>query len=372
VPEDSGGEKTLAATPLKKQRAREKGNVAKSQDLSSGLGLLTALLGLWFLGATMRDYLIGTMAHYIGLAGEMDLTPDSIGMLVADAVMYTALITVPFMVLMLLAGMVSNLLQVGFLFAPSSIMPKFEKLNPITGMSRFFSVRSLVELVKSVLKLLLIGMVVHHTLRGRWAEVMTLSHLTPGSIVEVLSSVVMLTWFRVCLVVLALGLLDFAFQRWQWERDLRMTAQEMKEEVKDMEGDPRIKQRVRQIQRQMAMQRMMAEVPTADVVITNPTTYAVALRYNMAEMEAPEVIAKGARLLAERIRAIATENDVPIVEKPELARALYRTVEVSQPVPEKLFRGVAEVLRFVYEIDRRAEKLRERQAFMASIRPAAG
>jgi flagellar biosynthetic protein FlhB len=167
-----------------------------------------------------------------------------------------------------------------------------------------------------------------------------------------------------------LGVLDFGFQRWQYGRDLMMTVQEAKEEMKQLEGDPRIKQRIRQIQRQMAMKRMMAEVPEADVIITNPIRFAVALRYDPKTMDAPVVIAKGARLLAQRIREIAEEHDVPIVEKPELARALFKSIDVGQPVPEDLFRAVAEVLAFVFKIDRREEKRHERSAMSGA--PAYG
>lgn len=178
-----------------------------------------------------------------------------------------------------------------------------------------------------------------------------------------MTELVLVVWFRVVVAMLVLGTIDFAFQRWQYGRDLMMTVQEAKEEARQFEGDPRIKQRIRQIQRQMALRRMMAEVPRADVVVTNPIRFAVALRYDMANMQAPIVVAKGARLLAKRIREIAEEHDVPIVEKPELARALFKSIEVGQAVPHDLFRAVAEVLAFVYRIDRREEKIRERAKF---------
>jgi len=229
-----------------------------------------------------------------------------------------------------------------------------------------------VELVKSVAKLVVVSYVVYLTVKGRWDHLMMLSYLPPLAIAKAVADLVFVVWFHAVLVIAVLGLLDYAFQRWQHEQDLRMTVQEAREELKEMEGDPRIRQRVRQIQRQIAMQRMMAEVPAADVVITNPTTYAIALRYDMGEMDAPAVTAKGARLLADRIRELAVQHDVPIVEKPDLARTLYRTVEIGQSVPESLYLAVAEVLRFVYEIDRRTEKTRERETFMTSMRLAAG
>jgi flagellar biosynthetic protein FlhB len=189
-------------------------------------------------------------------------------------------------------------------------------------------------------------------------------------VIASISTLVAAVWFRAALAMLVLGILDFGYQYWQYQQDLRMSVQEAKEEAQQLEGNPRIKQRIRQIQRQMAMRRMMADVPKADVIITNPVTYAVALRYDMDTMDAPLVIAKGARLLAKRIREIGEENDVPIVEKPDLARALYKNIDVGKPVPENLFRAVAEVLSFVYKIDRREEKRRERERTMASLAPA--
>ncbi len=192
--------------------------------------------------------------------------------------------------------------------------------------------------------------------------------LPPQGLVIAMAGLIVAVWWRVVLAMLAIGLADYGFQYWQRERDLRMTHQEMKEEMREMEGDPKIKRRVRQLQRQMAMQRMMAEVPTADVVVTNPTHYAVALRYDLEGMGAPQVIAKGMRLLAARIREIAVAHDVPIVQKPELARLLYKSVEVGDQIPEDMFRAVAEVLSYVYQIDRRAEKRRARERFFDAQR----
>ena len=220
---------------------------------------------------------------------------------------------------------------------------------------------SFVELVKSILKVALCVWIVWLTVKTRPQQFIDLMAATPQGLPGAVGGMIVTIWWRVAAAMFVLGLLDYGFQRWQYERELMMTTQEAREELREFEGDPRIRQRVRQIQRQMAMQRMMGEVPRADVVITNPTEYAVALRYDAASMRAPVVVAKGARILAERIRSIAVENDVPIVRKPELARTLYRTIDINQPVPEDLFRAVAEVLAYVYQIDRREQKIRERK-----------
>lgn len=358
---ETGGEKSLPASAQKKQRAREQGNVARSQDLTSGLALLAALLGLWLLSGSMWRGLLQSMRHYLDNTLEILPTVGSMPFISWQMVWFTAAAVLPFMLVMLVVGIASNLLQVGFLMTAQPLQPKFDRLNPISGMRRFFSARVVVELVKSILKLVIVTAIVWYGVRNRFGEVLYTMHLEPDSLVWAVSSLVVAIWWRVVLAVLVLGILDYGVQRWMHERDLRMTVQEARDEAKQLEGDPRIKQRIRSIQRQMAMQRMMAEVPTADVVITNPTTYAVALRYDVRTMNAPTVVAKGARIVAERIRDIATEHDVPIVQKPELARTLFQTVEVGRNVPESLFVAVAEVLAFVYEVDRRAEKVRERR-----------
>ncbi|GMU93457.1 MAG: flagellar biosynthetic protein FlhB [Candidatus Hydrogenedentota bacterium] len=366
--EETGGEKTLPASQYKISKAREEGNVARSQDLTAAWSLLVALAALWVLGPDLFGVVLGATRYYFGNFSRFALDAGSFTHFTAEGVFITVRAVFPFVVVLLLAGTVMNFVQVGFLFAPKAIAPKFSRVNPFTGFKKFVTLRTAMELVKSILKLALVSAVVYVTVRGRWQEVVATSHLDPLPMTIALAKFVFMVWLRVALAMFVLGLLDFGFQKWQYGRDLMMTAQEAKEEVKQFEGDPRIKQRIRQIQRQMAMKRMMSEVPTADVVVTNPVRFAVALRYDMANMQAPVVVAKGARLLAKRIREIAEEHDVPVVEKPDLARALFKSIEVGQPVPENLFRAVAEVLAFVYRIDRREEKIRERAAF--ALNPA--
>ena len=366
MPEESGGEKTLPPSPTKRRKAREQGNVAKSQDLNSAWTLLTALLALHFVGPQTFRQLLASVEHFYGDAYALVVAPHTAQALLASTLIYMARCLLPFMVVLMIAGIAINLVQFGVIFAPQAVAPKLAKLNPISGFKKFASVRTFVELVKSVFKLVIVCAIVWVTVRNRWHELLVLMHLAPLDAVRGVAGIVVAVWWRVAMAMLLLGMLDYAFQRWQHDRELRMTVQEAREELRQLEGDPRIKQRIRQIQRRIAMQRMMAEVPTADVIITNPTAYAVALRYDVGEMDAPTVVAKGARRMAERIRDIAVEHDVPIVEKPELARALWRTVEVGQPVPENLFRTVAEVLAFVYRIDRRADKIRERAPMMVA------
>lgn len=362
--EDTGGEKTLPASEQKIRRAREDGNVAKSQDLSAAWTLLVALLGMYFLGPDMFRGLIGMARYYFGEGIREEITVVTFPTLTTAALLRLGSILWPFLLMLVAAGLFINLMQVGLLFSTKAITPKLDKINPLKGFKRFVSVRTFVELIKSLMKVALVSAIVYFTLRGQWLDLMNLIYLEPIGTAIGVGQVVIDVWWRIVAAMLTLGLIDYGFQKWQHLQELRMTHQEVKEESKQLEGDPKIKQRIRQLQRQMANQRMMQEVPTADVVITNPIRFAVALRYDMANMESPVVVAKGARLQAKRIREIATENNVPIIEKPELARHLFRNVEVGQTVPEDVFLAVAEVLAFVYRIDKREEKLRERRGSM--------
>jgi len=361
MPEQPGGDKTLPASPLKRQRAREDGKVAKSQDLVSAGALLAALLALRLMGPASFNRLTGVMYYYLGSFPDKIQDLENPQRFAIELIWVAVPIMLPFMLVMMLVGVLLNVMQIGILFTAKPLMPRLDKLNPITGLANLFTLRSFIELVKSILKVTLAVWIVWLTVKTRREQFVNLMAATPEALPAAVGGMIVMIWWRVAAAMLVLGLLDYGFQRWQYERDLMMTTQEARQELREFEGDPRIRQRVRQIQRQMAMQRMMGEVPRADVVITNPTEYAVALRYDAASMRAPVVVAKGARILAERIRTIAVENDVPIVRKPELARTLYRTIDVNQPVPEDLFRAVAEVLAYVYQIDRREQKIRERR-----------
>lgn len=363
---DDAGEKRLPASPQKRRRAREDGKVARSQDLTSAVALLVALIGLRYLGPWIFSRLVALTAHFFGNVNSMLPEVGNVQALAMETLWLTTPTILPFMLLMLAIGLTINILQVGLLFTGKPLIPDLKKLNPFTGFANFFSLRAFVELIKSILKVSLLTYVVWLTVRDRLDEVVNLMALTPLTLTPAIGALIVTVWWRLTLVLLILGILDYGFQRWQYEQNLMMTVRETQEEMKEFEGDPQIKRRVRSIQRQMAMRRMMADVPKADVIITNPVRYAIALRYDASSMAAPVVIAKGARLLAERIRDLAIEHDVPIVEKPELARTLYRTIEVGQPVPENLFRAVAEVLAYVYRIDRRIEKVRERAGWDAS------
>ena len=361
MPEQSGGEKTLAASPLKRQRAREEGKVARSQDLASAIAMLVALASLRYFGMPVFQRLLGALRHFFQEADHLLPNVDNVQLLAIQSLWMTAVALAPFAFVMLISGIVVNVVQVGLMFTGKPLTPDFSRINPFTGLSNLFSLRGFVELTKSMLKVAVVAYITWFVIRDRLDNCIGLMELTPAALLPAVGAMVSALWWRIVLAMIVLGVLDYGFQRWQFERGLMMTQQEAREELREYEGDPRIRQRIRQIQRRIAMQRMMAEVPKADVIITNPTHFAVALRYDAQRMRAPVVVAKGARLQAERIRDVAVEHDVPIIQKPDLARTIYRTVDIGQPIPEPLFRAVAEVLAYVYRIDRRVERIRQRE-----------
>lgn len=368
--EDTGGEKTLPASPMKLQRARDDGNIARSQDLSSAMALTVALAALVLLSSLQLQRILELGRFYIGGADLLALDHTPISALAWRALYDLAVCVGPFMAAMLLSGIVLNYFQVGVLFTTKPLQPKFDRLNPISGMQRFISIRTFAELIKSLAKLAVITLLAWLAVHNRIEEFVALMGMTPLSLLPAVGDLVFTIWWRVAAAMIVIGLADLAFQRWQHGRDLRMTQQEARQETRELEGNPQIKRRVRQIQRQLATQRMMAEVPRADVIITNPTHYAVALLYDASRMQAPVVLAKGERLIAQRIRELGVEHRVPIIEKPQLARTLFRSVEVNMSIPENLFRAVAEILSFVYRIDQRAEKRREREKIWQGRRVA--
>lgn len=342
-------EPTEPASPRKRQESRERGHVARSQDLAAAVILVAALLALeWFGPGMMRDFLEGTRRVF-ETAGELDLDREGIGAGALEIGALVARLTIPFLLLVAAAALAIHLAMVGFLFAPDPLAPDPARLDPIAGLGRLFSARGLARLVFGLAKLSVLGVVVVWTLRGKGTQLLVLSEMEVGGIVRYLLEAGFVLSMRLALAMLVLGLLEYAYQRWQYELDLRMSRQEIKEELRRMEGDPKIRERRRQIQRQLAMQRMMAAIPKAAVVITNPTELAIALQYEES-MSAPTVLAKGADLVAARIRELAHEHGIPIVERKPLAQAMFAAVKVGQEIPNKFYEAVAEVLAYVYSL----------------------
>ena len=347
---DESGEKTEEPTARKLSKAREEGKAPKSQEVSSAVVLLAAGLSLVVLAPLGWDRLVGMFRHFVWRLTEADPATADFWPWALTAFRETLILVVPFALLIMVAGLAVNFWQVGFVVNPGAVAFKPEKLNFITGMGRFFKLRAVIDTIKNCLKLGLVIYLTYLAIRDDLDLFVTMSEMEPVDIGLVTIRAALILFFKLTLVLLVLGLLDFAYQKWQFLRDMRMTKQEVKDEFKQMEGDPHIKAKIRQIQREQSKKRMLADVPKSDVVITNPTHLALALVYDSALAQAPLVLAKGRDLMAERIKDIAREAKVPIVENKPLAQALYQAVEVGQVIPLEFYKAVAEVLGYVYKL----------------------
>lgn len=346
---DQDQERTEEATSRRRDEAREKGQVARSQELVS-VGILVACLIYFYFGTSgLLKNVMELMTSGFRTAGQMTLTPDSLISLFSDYIFKGFIIVAPIMVSVFVAAVLGNVLQIGFMFSSESVSPQFSKIDPIKGFQRLFSLRSIVELVKSILKVCIVGLVAYLVVKNEIDNMLPLMEESVWGTMIYFGKVCFKILLATTIILVILAILDYIYQRWEYEKSLRMTKQEIKDEYKNTEGDPLIKSRIRRLQREIAQKRMMAQVPKADVVITNPTHFAVAIRYDYESMMAPKVVAKGANLIAEKIKQIARENDVPIVEDKPLAQVLYKMVDIDQLIPEDLYKAVAEVLAFVYE-----------------------
>lgn len=342
------GEKTEKATPKKRQDTRKKGQVAKSQDVNTAIGLSAVFLFLLFASSSLIKGILSILEHSFQIYIGMELTETSVKNVFLEMLKETALIVGPIMLVALIAGIVANYFQVGFLFAPESIQMKLEKIDPIKGFKRIFSLRSVVEFLKSILKLSIVGVITFLVLWNRMDEILILSQKTIGAALAVLADLTVQMGLFAAGALLFLSILDYLYQKYDFEKNIRMSKQDLKDEFKNSEGDPLIKSKIKQRQREMAMRRMMQEVPNADVIITNPTHYAVALKYDEKKLDAPYVVAKGVDYVAQKIKFIAKENQVVIVENRPLARALYSQTEIGDAIPEEFFKATAEILAYVY------------------------
>ncbi|ANN71866.1 flagellar biosynthesis protein FlhB [Bordetella bronchialis] len=348
--EESDLEKTEAASPRRLEKAREEGQVPRSRELSTFLVLATGVAVLWGGGAYIYQSLDGIMRHALGF--EPDLARDTNVMLTSAAESgWQGLITaLPILGLLGVAGVFAGLLLGGLVWSGKPLEFNFNKLNPLTGIGRMFSWQTVVELAKAISKALVVGGVAAATIWHYIDEMTGLMHAAPAAALANMLNLIGLCCAFAVASLLLIALLDVPWQIFSHAKKLRMSKEDVKQEFKESEGDPMIKARMRQLQRQAARRRMMAEVPKADVVVTNPTHYAVALRYSDGDMAAPRVVAKGMGEIAARIRELAQENRVPMLEAPPLARALYRHVELGQEIPAALYTAVAEVLAWVFQL----------------------
>lgn len=353
-------ERTEQATPKRREDAKKRGQVGKSRELASLAVLASGTLFLFFGAQSMVHSMGGVIRS--GLAAVPALKDTESGVVVAcrDAVENTLHLLLPFMGVLVLVAVLANLAQTGFLFSVEPLAPKASKINPIAGAKRILSKRSLVELAKAVAKLVIVGWAAFSVLKEELGALTELLYQEDAQILRYMGDAAFRITVRSCMVIGVLAVLDYLYQRWEFEQSLKMTKQEVKEEFKHTEGDPLIKARIRSIQREMARRRMMEAVKKADVVITNPTHLSVALAYEVSKMRAPKVVAKGADKLALRIRERAETHGVPLFESKMLAQNLYKSVDIGEEIPSGFYRAVAEVLAYVYSLKRRGESRKER------------
>lgn len=355
---DKGAQdKTEKPTPRRRGKAREKGQVAKSQELAGVGVLLAGLTSLYLFGGYFYQQLSELSRRFFRDAAQIRLSLDGLGQLATELWVFFFVTVAPVFVAVVLAAVLVNLAQVGFLMAGERIKPDLKKINPLSGFKRWFSLRMLVDLFKNLGKLAVVGWVAYLTVAAEWDNLPKLGDMEVREAMLYIVAVCFRIFWRTVLAMLVIALLDWAYQKYEYEKNLRMSKQEIKDEFKQTEGDPQIKSRIRSIQRDQARKRMMAAIPLADVVVTNPTHYAVALGYKAAEMDAPQVLAKGMNHLAQRIKDLARENRVPIVEDPPLARALYKQVEVGQEIPFELYEATATLLAHVYRQQKRQDEV---------------
>jgi len=352
--EQEGQEKTEVPTEKKRRESREEGQVAFSKELSSAALLAGIVLTLVATSPIILDAMRQLMSQiFRDLAQRKELSIDSIFTLSGEILSIILPAFAPFAAVIIFAGIFASVLQVGVMITFKAISPKFNKISPLTGLKRLFSSQSLADFLKSMAKLIIVGFVGYLTYIDKITELNGLSVSTPESILIYNFTVVAEVAGKIVLALVAIAIFDYFYQRWHHEQQLMMTKQEVKDETKQTEGDPQLKARIRQMQREMSNARMMQEVPKADAVIVNPTHFSVAILYDRDVMTAPEVIAKGADHLALRMRTVARENNVPILERSELARDLYANVEIGDDIPERFYKAIAEILAFVYRLRKR-------------------
>ncbi len=343
-------EKTEKATGKKRRETRQEGQVVKSVEVISVAVLLAGLLALYFGGKYIYVNLEEFMKELFSFESVLNLNDQYIINLLIKVLSKFVLTVLPVFAAVFLIALAVNIVQVGFVISFKAISPKFNKLNFITGFAKLFSLKSFVEALKSFLKLIVVGGVAYFSIKG---EIDIISHLYDKSLASIYIYILNISFkifIWVIIVMMVIAIFDYIYQKWQFEQQIKMTKEEVKEERKQMEGDPKVKAKIRSIQLDAARKRMMQDVSDADVIVTNPTHLSIAIKYDSDVMSVPKVVAKGAGIIAEKIKEIAKKSNVPVVENKELARNLYGIVEVGSDIPSELFQAVAQLLAYVYKL----------------------
>lgn len=348
-----GQERTEAATPRRLEEAHKRGQYARSAELPGAAALLLGALVLRATGPALWQRLADLLQTQLAVITRPDLTPGDVAHLFGQMTLAGALAVAPILGALGAMGIAASLMQTGFLLAGQALTPRFDRINPFQGMQRLFSANTGFELTKMILRLAVLGASIVSVLSGFSAQLTALASVGILGAPAIIGDLAQTLILRVALASAGLAALDYGYQRWRFARDLRMTRQEVRDEQRQNEGDPMIKMRIRRLQRERARKRMMQDVPKATMVLANPTHFAVALRYESGKMRAPVVVAKGADYMAEQIKEVARQHNVPIFEQPALARALYAAVPLDREIPVSFYRAVAEVLAVIYQLKRR-------------------
>ncbi len=350
-------EKTEQPTPKKLSDARKKGQVAKSMEINSLLVFSSGLMLLYFSQHNISEHFASFTIKIFSSLDTLQLNVQVVQQFMIEICLSVFFAFIPFFLGLVVISIIAGFAQVGFKLSPEALMPKMEKFNVINGIKKvLFSSKSLVELIKSLVKLIIVSLSVYLILSNTIIDTASLVTLSVGEIVKyMMEATFNLTW-KLALIYSVLAAADFVYQKHSFKKDMMMTKEEIKEEHKQSEGDPHVKSRIRRIQIMMSKNRMMHDIPKADVVITNPTHFAVALKYEMTKDSAPKVVAKGVDALAQKIKEEAAKNNIPLYEDRELARALYKYCDIGDYVPEKLFKAVAQVLAYIYQLKNKKKK----------------
>ncbi|MDC3414121.1 flagellar biosynthesis protein FlhB [Aquibacillus sp. 3ASR75-11] len=347
------GEKTEKATPKKRQDSRKKGQVAKSQDVNTAIMLLLIFFLFLFVGDYMKNVMTSMFTLSFTEYIQWEVTEQSVSQIFFESTLEMSKAVAPIMGVAIVAGLLSNLTQIGFLYTTETLKFDLKKIDPIQGAKKIFSARALVELVKSLLKIVFIGTVTFSVLWFNKDEMMMTSGKDVESSLAFFGNTTVVMGIMASIVLLLLSAIDFVYQKYDYEKNIRMSKNDIKDENKNIEGDPLIKSKIKEKQRQMAMRRMMSEVPKADVIITNPTHYAIAIKYDEQKADAPYVVAKGVDHIAFKIKEIAKAHQVSMVENRPLARSMYDQVEIGDVIGEEFFQAVAEILAYVYQLKKK-------------------
>ncbi len=350
--DDSAQEKTEQPTGRKREEAKEKGQVAKSQELNSVSVLIAGMIAYKAVSDLFGNTILQFMRTTYLESSSIQLTVSSFPTQIFDFIKVMAIITLPVLLIVLFGALVSNVAQVGFMVAKKALVPDFNKISPLGGLKKLFSLRSIVELIKGILKITILAIVSYSVITKHQDSFVFLAFKSASEIMAALGAILIELTFKITLALLVMAAADYAYQKYEHEKSLKMSKQDVKDDNKQSEGNPEVKGKIKSLQMQQARSRMMQDIPEASVVVTNPTHIAVALKYEpKSSSDAPKIIAMGKNKLAERIKEIARENEVPVIENKPLARSLFKSCEIGMEIPAEFYQAVAEILSVVYQSD---------------------